>query len=111
MKYRKFRQSLLAIYLLNILDAIFTNWGVGKKVIQEGNPLMVGIINHPLLLFLIKLTLPLILLLFLLFCYAYYTRYQKFISRSISLILYIYISVFAIHILWIYQYVKTLNFL
>lgn len=91
------------ISILNILDGIFTNFGVSNNFIDELNPLM----KH---LTLFSPTLFLALKFFLSFMVVYVaycivkngtTRFKKLFSISLFFVCILYTGIFSMHLIWI----------
>lgn len=97
----------LCFFLLiaGMLDALLTQIGIGQGIIQEGNPLIHYLFEKSwLLVYIVKVALPLILLGLLL--------YRPLKSRIVSILLVVtsvlYLSVLAYHLVWILLYAKSL---
>lgn len=84
--------KLIAIWWLNLFDYIMTIYYVGKYGIWiEENPLMVYLLNYPLLAFIVKLGVP------TLCCVLCYLVKDKPIIKMATWVLLIFYAYVAIH--------------
>lgn len=77
----KFKLSLL--YLLNVLDIIFTVMLIKSGYFIEANPFMASIIDLPIQLVLLKIILPALLLSYIYFRMKKAIKHQLIISNTI----------------------------
>lgn len=97
----------LCLFLLiaGILDALLTQIGIVQGIIQEGNPLIQYLFEKSwLLVYSVKVVLPLILLGLLL----YHPLKSRFVSILLVSTSVLYLTVLAYHLFWILLYVKSL---
>ena len=99
-KLLKFKYKLLSLYLLNVLDILFTLFLLKTGVFIEINPIMAKIVGNILLSIIVKVLFPAVLLL------ALYIRIQNgslkqiIIShRIVNIILIFYTSINISHII------------
>ena len=62
---QNFKKKFILIYILNILDAIFTVTLYSTGLFEEANILLSNVVNNPLLTLSIKIVIPGLLLYFL----------------------------------------------
>ncbi len=94
----------LLIALLNLFDGFATNYGVTNNIIGELNPLMLTIMNKPLLFLSLKIVLS-ILILFVTYLVAKQSvsSFQKLFLSSLMGVSVIYFGIFGIHLFWIFS--------
>lgn len=96
------KKKLIFLYMLNVLDIMFTLVLLKTGIFMEVNILMVDTVNNPIQVFLMKAVLPALLLFFI------YIRMQKATEKQlkqsnviINIATCIYIIVNMLHILWV----------
>lgn len=91
------------LLIAGLLDALFTQLGIRFGIIEEGNPAVKLVMDKSWLLFyLIKGTLPLILLGIVLF-----RPLKGWVKGLMKVSCAVYLSVLAIHFTWIVYYLKA----
>jgi hypothetical protein len=91
------------LFAAGLLDAILTNIGISLGFIEEGNPMMRGVIHEGWSYFyLIKIFLPLVLIV------LFYLKPFKGIIRTLLIsTCVLYVSVLAYHMVWVFLYLNT----
>ena len=79
----RLRKELIALYILNTLDAIFTILLCETGYFVEVNPIMNQLLETPILLIIIKFTIPAFLFIFIIQRMKHATRKQLRISYII----------------------------
>lgn len=95
------RFKLVALYLFNLLDILFTLRLLSTGYFYEANPIMATFIDSPTHLLLIKILLPLFLIVFLSYRLRKAEKHQLIISNKIisgALLAYGFINL--MHIFW-----------
>jgi len=91
------KRMLLIILLLNLIDGIFTAWGLSNEWIEEANPLMSSF--SPLTILGIKVTLSGAIL--LLWKSNFPTRLTNVWRVVLTFVMFLYTGIFVMHITWI----------
>jgi len=96
------KKKLLFLYILNVLDIIFTLALLSTGLYMEINALMAGEVQKPIEIFIIKAVLPAVLLIFI------YIRMQKATDKQlkqsniiINIAVCLYILINISHIIWV----------
>ncbi|WP_445326881.1 DUF5658 family protein [Solibacillus sp. FSL W7-1464] len=87
---------LLVILLLNLMDGIFTAWGLSNEWIEEANPLMSSF--SPLTILVIKVSLSGAIL--LLWKSNFPTRLTNIWRVVLSFVMFLYTGIFLLHMTW-----------
>jgi len=77
------KSKLLILYILNVLDIVFTLLLLETGFFQEANPFMLYIINRPTKLLIIKIILPALLLFLMYLRIRNAQKHQLIISNKI----------------------------
>ena len=85
----------IGIFALTIVDLILTRYGLFLGVISEGNPLMVNIVESPLILVVIA-----IIMAGLFFAYKHFYDYI-WIKYALTIVLVVKLFVVGLHINWL----------
>ena len=92
----------ITLFILSLLDATLTLWGLGHGAIDEVNPMMKWFIEEsPITFMAIKLSLP-VMLGFVL--WEIRDRSRKFVACSLWLVLILYWVVMMFHAYWLVVY-------
>lgn len=95
-------KELKFLILLNAWDGIISYIGVFSKNIEEWNPLMRDIISNIYSLVAVKLIMPTLLIIVIIFLIKSGVYYpSKTVKKLINTTLYLYITVSFLHVLWI----------
>ncbi|MEG2303697.1 MAG: DUF5658 family protein, partial [Niameybacter sp.] len=93
--------KLLILYILNVLDFLFTFFLLNTGLFQEINPFMINVMSHTGSALLLKIMLPAFLLLYLSIRFKSATPHQLKVSNYfINAMNVIYLMILASHILW-----------
>lgn len=99
---RRIQLKLVAVYILNIVDALLTYLGIAKGFITEENPLLVDIVANPAYLVLLKgIAIPAALVLLYQICRK--TNAYRLLCGGTNVLLGAYVAVFLVHIYWLLQ--------
>lgn len=101
-KYENIRIKIFILYLLNIIDLVFTVYLLNTGYFIEVNPIILHIIRDDKLLVIFKIILPFVLLLYICFRIRFATKSQLYISNRIINIAQLFYSLLNIsHLIWI----------
>jgi hypothetical protein len=97
-------RASLFLLIAGVVDAVLTKVGVTFGIIEEGNPAVKLVIEKSWYLFyLIKISLPLLLIGIILF-----RPLKGWVKGLIRASCAVYLSVLAIHFSWIFFYLKSI---
>jgi len=106
------KKKLLFLYILNVLDIIFTLALLSTGLYMEVNTFMAGEVQKPLKSFAIKVVLPAVILIFI------YIRMQKATDKQlkqsnilINIAVCIYILINISHMIWVSLIPLFINFI
>ena len=91
------KRMLLVILVLNLIDGIFTAWGLSNEWIEEANPLLSSL--SPLTILGTKVILS--GLVWLLWKSDFPTRLTNVWRVVLSFVMFLYTGIFVLHITWI----------
>lgn len=95
---------IIVLLVFNILDVLFTLWGLQLEVIEESNPLMQQlIINNPIAVMTIKIVLPIFLGAAL---WHIRNTSRKLVSYGLGVVLTCYSCVMIMHGYWIIHMIE-----
>ena len=99
---KKIILATVIILVLNIMDGVFTIWGIRLRMIEEGNPLMQILVakNAMVLIMTIKILLPIILGTA---CWWIRNVSRKLVSIGLGGIVIVYSYIMMLHVHWIYS--------
>ncbi|MEK3766113.1 MULTISPECIES: DUF5658 family protein [unclassified Solibacillus] len=91
------KRMLLVILVLNLIDGIFTAWGLSNEWIEEANPLLSSL--SPLMILGTKVVLS--GLVWFLWKSDFPTRLTNVWRIVLSFVMFLYTGIFVLHITWI----------
>ena len=91
------KRMLLVILVLNLIDGIFTAWGLSNDWIEEANPLLSSL--SPLMILGTKVVLS--GLVWFLWKSDFPTRLTNVWRVVLSFVMFLYTGIFVLHITWI----------
>lgn len=100
------KKKLTFIYILNALDIVFTFTLLKTGLFYEANKLMINIVTNPYLSILVKLIVPALLIIYLLFKIDELPSSQlKFCTFFINLVILVYLCINILHLSYTFVYV------